>query len=235
MIDGLMPSVWFSQCIDSGTSNRNDRDFWQGSPAGEIRFNAHKEHIMANSLIVEVGGNIGEDTEEYVKRYEPEVIYIVEPIPQYVAKLKARFALASNVRILPFGLGKQNGSFSFCESGGAGEATSAFTSCSNPIDLPIRSAWEVMQAILKETGRSHVDLLSINCEGCEYDSIESLIDHDLLDVVKTLQFSRHKLEVPNLVARLCRIEERIYELFNPIYLYPWCWEAHRLKEWLWVK
>lgn len=142
-------------------------------------------------------------------------------------QLKLRFSNHTKVKINEFGLDKGACSFQVCEAGPTAEASSAFTTCGGSAqNLPVKSASDVLTEILQSSGADYIDLLTINCEGCEYGVLESVIDAGLLGCIKRLQFSRQAAQVPYLVPCFCRIQEHVCELFDPVYEYAWAWEAH---------
>lgn len=147
----------FHRCMEKGA--RNDGNFWEGGGAIRWRHNLTKsEHYVP--IVVEVGGNVGEDSTKWVE-LSAEVV-IIEPIPTYVAQLRSRFATNKHVAVLAFGLDYEDGTFPFCE---AGVGSGAFGKCSNPVQLPVRGTATIVRWLLESTKRSHIDMMTINCEG----------------------------------------------------------------------
>jgi len=63
--------------------------------------------------------------------------------------------------------------------------------------------------------------------------LEDLGEHNLLQRFQTIQLSRHgknyfNIEIPDMVERYCRIQERLQRTHEVEWMYEWMWER-------WVK
>ncbi len=73
-------------------------------------------------------------------------------------------------------------------------------------------------------------LLHMNCEGCEYEVLERLIDTDLIKHVRYLQFETHRPKsIQSTIAeRYCSLQERLNNTHNREFGIPWAWERWTL-------
>lgn len=223
----------FLKCIRN-EFNRNDGDFWNNG-MGAIRFN-HPSLAVPGSLVVEVGGNTGRDSLEFLTRYKNIDYYALEPMPAYIKTLKSKLVDTNLIpanHILEFGTDRFDGNFTFCENGNLGEGTSAFVNksdtsinCENLLTLPVHRGSRAIRQILHMSGKEEIDLLTVNCEGCEYGFFESLIEDSLFHRIKIIQYSRHMIKsIPDLLPRSCRIQEHLAITHSLKYEYPFVWEA----------
>ena len=52
------------------------------------------------------------------------------------------------------------------------------------MDLVIRDASGVLEDILEDSDRDIIDLLHVNCEGCEWEMLERIIETDLQSKIR---------------------------------------------------
>jgi FkbM family methyltransferase len=162
-------------CLALGTTG--DQRFFNKSDTPT----AIHTYLKNSSLVVEVGGNVGLNSATYAQLYDPFLI-ILEPIPTLCQLLNTKFETNRKVEIFCYGMGDRN-RFEYIElTSHSGDASSIFRNVSGKINsssvfqVVIKEAAHIVKHILVKTQRKIIDLLSINCEGCEYEIILSLID-----------------------------------------------------------
>merc|ERR1712232_1298763 len=109
-------------------------------------------------------------------------------------------------------------------------------------EVLVRSTEEVMRDIFPGRG-SEVELLHVNCEGCEYDVIESLKETGRLASMAQVQIATHLLESPATtfhetlhlsmqlsVHRYCEMHKALSETHERAWGLPWVWERWTRKE-----
>merc|ERR1711874_127156 len=70
-----------------------------------------------------------------------------------------------------------------------------------------------------------LDLLHINCEGCEYELLENIIENNLHRKIKIIQFGSHFFaQIARLTERYCNIREKLSETHVKIYGQSFGWE-----------
>ena len=74
-------------------------------------------------------------------------------------------------------------------------------------------------------GSADLDLLHVNCEGCEYEMLENIIKSGLHWRIKIIQFGTHFFpEVPRLTERYCAIRSELSKSHKMVYGTAFAWE-----------
>ena len=90
------------------------------------------------------------------------------------------------------------------------------------IALDIRDGGWVVRGVRGEGG---VDLLHVNCEGCEWEMLENIIKAGEHKHIRTIQFGSHYFpQVPGITGRYCRIREELNKTHSMVYGQAWAWE-----------
>merc|ERR1712083_456956 len=80
---------------------------------------------------------------------------------------------------------------------------------------------------------SEISLLHINCEGCEWEMLENLIEQpDVMSKVRCLQVGTHFFPelVSNLNKRYCKIREQLSLTHRLVWGVPYAWERWDRRE-----
>ena len=73
-------------------------------------------------------------------------------------------------------------------------------------------------------GSGDLDLLHVNCEGCEYEMLENIIKSGLHWKIKIIQFGTHFFpEVPRLTERYCAIRSELSKSHQMVYGAAFAW------------
>ena len=69
-------------------------------------------------------------------------------------------------------------------------------------------------------------VLHVNCEGCEYDVLERLVDTSLIKYIRYVQFGSHRpVSIQSTIAeRYCSLQEKLNKTHRMEYGLPWGWE-----------
>lgn len=175
--------------------------------------------------MIEVGGNIGYDAERFIKRYNPSVYVILEPLKLLYKGLTELFENNNNVFLYNVGVGKKNEKFMLKIEGNLGDATSPFFGTGKgTCSLKVANATEFF--IRLGVGCVEFDLITINCEGCEYDLLEVMVETNIIKYFKNVQFATHSklatLKEP--VKRYCEMQEILARTHKITYQYKFQWE-----------
>ena len=74
-------------------------------------------------------------------------------------------------------------------------------------------------------GSGYLDLLHVNCEGCEYEMLENIIKSGLHWKIKIIQFGTHFFpEVPRLTERYCAIRSELSQSHRMVYGTAFAWK-----------
>ncbi len=209
---------------------RNDA-FW--SVEG-IRHTAFKDLLNSSSLIIEVGGNTGHDTSKFIALYNCSIISF-EPLIQMSKGLKDKFKTNSKIEIQPYGLGNRARNLSIEPFDSQNTGTSIFRKLSTKNSTKIQSiellnVVQVIENIRKtRTQNGMIDMISINCEGCEFEILPALIFNNLIQYFRIIQFGSHMDFLSESSCIYCQIEQALERTHQIKYQYTMLWEAWVLK------
>jgi FkbM family methyltransferase len=175
--------------------------------------------LTEESVVLEVGGHEG-DWAAKLRRRQDCTIHIFEPVAAYRAAIMRRFHGDPRALVHPFGLGSRSRRTTI---GVAGVESSLFA-IANPEPVDIVDVVE----FLETNGVGQIDLMSINCEGGEYEILPRLIDSGVVRRVRRLQVQFHRIgssyrrDAKWLRRQLERTHERVCS-------FPFVWECWRLR------
>ena len=208
-----------------------DGGFW--SVEG-LRHTAHKNLLNSSSLIVEVGGNRGHDTVKFIELYNATIISY-EPLKEMCKNLSKLFNYYPRAEFHPYGFGGR-ARFLKIEPNDAGNAgTSIFRPLTSPNssliqEIELLDIVKVMNKIRHtRTKDGIIDMLSINCEGCEFEILPALILNDMLQYFRIIQFASHTNLVPSASCIYCQIEQALERTHRVNYHYTMLWEGWVMK------
>ena len=213
------------------TWHRDDA-FWG---VQHIRHTAFQGLLNSSSLIVEIGGNTGLDTSRFVQLYDPYIISF-EPLAQMSKDLMDKFRDNSKIEIQPYGLGDRARTISVEPFDDSNTGTSIFRKLpskdSSKIErIRLLDIVEVINNIRKNRTRDGmIDLISINCEGCEFEILPVLVRHDLLQYFRIIQFASHMDVLRDSPCIYCQMEQVLQRTHSIQYRYVMLWEAWTLKK-----
>lgn len=219
-------------CINNFKTDhaKGSGQFWSGDT--QLIRHKHHKYLNSESVVLDIGGNKGEDAEAIIKDYNPGVYVILEPIKTLYKALITMFKKNPNVVLYDFGLGKKNDKFFVNVVGHGGDATSVFIE-NNKKDSCLLRVYNTTEFLIR-LGVScfDVDLITINCEGCEYDILETLLSSNITQRFRHIQFATHPtlkhLKQP--AERYCEIQEKLSRTHVISYQYKFCWESWTRKD-----
>ena len=120
-------------------------------------------------------------------------MHIYEPVPDFYSLLEKSWLWLSRekqweVSLHKVGLGDNNRTVFLSPADLRGQATfgmentEAEAESDNTVELEIKEASQVLSEVLAQA--EDVDLLHVNCEGCEYEMFENIIKSGLTDRIK---------------------------------------------------
>ena len=218
----------YEACLSVGA----DDSFWLFEG---IRHTAHKHLLNSSSLIIEVGGNRAHDTVKFVEFHNPWIISF-EPLVFMAKNLTDQFKDNPKVQVRPYGLGNHARRL-LVEPNDAGNAG---TSIFRPLTSPNSSSIEhielldivkVIQDIRKTRTRDGmIDMISINCEGCEFEVIPALILNNLTQYFRIIQFASHINLVPEASCIYCQIKQSFERTHQSLFYFSKLWEGWVLNK-----
>ncbi|XP_061198302.1 uncharacterized protein LOC133206367 [Saccostrea echinata] len=204
--------------------------FW----AGNTQYIRHSHHTYLNkdSTVFDIGGNKGEDAEAVIKSFNPGAYIILEPIKTLFSNLVTMFKNNDKVTLYNFGLARKNEKFYVNVLGHGGDATSIFTGNDNGGSCLLRVANTTQFFVQVGIPCYEVDLITINCEGCEFEIMEELLSSGMIVQFRHIQFATHPTlkHLKNPAQRYCEIQEKLKRTHKVSYQYKWCWESWTRKD-----
>eukprot|EP00747_Dinoflagellata_sp_TGD_P130197 gnl/TRDRNA2_/TRDRNA2_174799_c0_seq4.p1 gnl/TRDRNA2_/TRDRNA2_174799_c0~~gnl/TRDRNA2_/TRDRNA2_174799_c0_seq4.p1 ORF type:complete len:302 (-),score=41.77 gnl/TRDRNA2_/TRDRNA2_174799_c0_seq4:473-1378(-) len=205
---------------------------WLARP--EVDLNSGLYSISSGvNVIVDVGGNAGFDIDRFVQSFQGARIFSYEPVPAFAQKLQEKWSHSPNVTILSFGLADSDRSAEFVLD----LASSGDSKLVGPIDQPLervnvqlRDVHRSLEQVFEATGQEYPDVLSVNCEGCEYSVLKRAKDKGWLQKIPYIQMSWHMSpDIANRKSTRCEIEEALRESHEPIWWSDFGWQRWALK------
>ena len=176
-----------------------------------------------SSLIIDVGGYIGDFTAEISARYGC-LIYVFEPVPAFARELRARFEKNKKINIQEIGLGSQTVKESIiCD----GDASSLYKGkeTKSGIDVSIIDVVEWFDINQIE----NVSLMAINAEGEEYPLLDRLIESGYISKIENLLVQFHDIYQKDAEERMDRIQRELLKTHQPVFQYKFVWERWKRK------
>ena len=162
-------------CVDTWAADhrKGSGAFW----AGNTQYVRHTHHTYLNSesFVFDIGGNKGKDAGAMSKKFHPGTFLFSEPIKTLYSNLVEIFKYYHKVLLYNFGLAKKNEHFYVNVLGHGGDATSTFAGNNNGRSCLLRVV--ITTHFLLQIGIPcyEVDLITVNCEGCEFEIMEEVI------------------------------------------------------------
>eukprot|EP00929_Paragymnodinium_shiwhaense_P117189 TRINITY_DN8746_c0_g2_i4.p1 TRINITY_DN8746_c0_g2~~TRINITY_DN8746_c0_g2_i4.p1 ORF type:complete len:540 (+),score=106.62 TRINITY_DN8746_c0_g2_i4:134-1753(+) len=176
--------------------------FWSYAESPSVKF-----QLLADAqVIVEIGGNKGDDLMEYAKRFPHSQIFSFEPTPLYYSRLADKFDGVANVTVSNIGAADSDQLATFLvhehKSHHEDLHTDRGGSCRTHVCL--RDVDALLTDVEEATGRVP-DVLILNCEGCEYRVLHRLAHQGWMKHLRYLQVAWHE---PKGIAKHKRVEDR---------------------------
>ncbi len=179
------------------------------------------EYILNNnSVVVEVGGYLGDWSSEIFARYSSN-IYVFEPLKDNFKKLKGRFKFNKKIRLYNFGLWKCNGKLSIKADN---DSSSLVRPGSQREVVNVRDVIELKNII----DTKYIDLMQINIEGGEFALLERLIETGYINNIKNLQIQFHK-DIPESSRKMEILHQKLRRTHIQVFYYSFVWEGWKIK------
>jgi FkbM family methyltransferase len=205
---------------DAGTGRWND----------DIRFNPFLKTMSQSPLILDIGGHIAAtDSEHFLEIFPAAKIHIYEPVPVFFSELKQRWLGRSCCTLHNFGMGGSARSISLSASDLAGQSTYVMNNDGggdNSTAIHILDGRAAIANFLS-SGSHQIDILHINCEGCEWEFLERLASTDMFRFIAILQVSFHNYGANGIgehIYQYCLIREALEQSHYPVNSVPFAWE-----------
>ncbi|XP_045193167.2 uncharacterized protein LOC123549285 isoform X2 [Mercenaria mercenaria] len=189
----------------------------------------HHQYLKdVDSFVIEVGGHTGEDATMMVNMYNPRYV-ILEPVDMYADILKEKFKSNSRVTVLNVGLGKTNEYVNIKSNNTGTKSNHAENST-----IVVKDATEFFKSI--RVGKFDMDLLMMDCHGCELDVLENIIESNLVINFKNIQFNSHGSSLymhnasVNQKERYCNLQEKLSRTHRSTFQFKYIYENWRRND-----
>jgi len=218
----------FIDCIKKGVNQ--DLDAWFASNAQESKVYTRHE-LNPEAVMVDIGGFTGDQLKVFYDRYHP-FVYVFEPIKKYYDVLVDKFSPSKGkVVAFNYGIAQQNTSVFFVEEGDRSRFVPQHQDGAQEVQL--RTFDEVFYSRIASQHGGMIDLLHINCEGCEYDVLDYIISAGWHTRMKNILVQFHNYGDScghEAVYRRCRLRSLLADTHTEDFNYPFVWEGWRLKD-----
>lgn len=205
-----------SKSLDATLEEMVQRDYWDRYSDGE---DTKAYDLGPDSVVLDIGGYRGAWTTEMVARYNPNM-YVFEPCKEFYDECAIRFARNEKVHLFNIGLSNRDDQVTLL-----GHAASKSAFCPDAGSSEVVNVGDATMAL---GAFERVDLMSLNCEGAEFEILPTLIETGQITKVRNLQVQFHRFYPgADVVRESIRVElaKTHVEMFN----HPWVWESWRLK------
>lgn len=220
-----------NRCIQTSTvdATKGNRAFW--SHGRQSVRHRHHTYLTSSSIVIDIGGNVGKDANDILNAFHPNAYVVIEPLYPLYQRLVHQFKTRSNVFVYNFGAGDRQEVIHVHLSGNVAQGTSVFKDAAKTGCL--LKVVNVTEFLLKVgVGCFDTDLITINCEGCEYAVLESILSSNIISFFKHVQFASH----PNIrglkdpIPRYCAIQELLRRTHVLSYHYKFTWETWKRRD-----
>ena len=208
---------------------------WQRLGVDAMRRLRQPQSFKGGEVVIDIGSYIGADLVSFLRRAPLNVtVHTFEPVAEYRTKLATRVQRLvhhgrERLHVHPVGLGRSDHAACFAPKRAAAtdEAATDDMSIAQAASKGTACGARIRDAAVALQSFSRVDVMQINCEGCEYDILERLIEQQaVLQVIRSLEVQFHlDRGVQNDTTRYCRIESGLRSRgFQLDYRHPFLWE-----------
>jgi len=173
-----------------------------------------------NSVVIDVGGYLGEWAMLIAEEFDSE-IHIFEAVPQFADKIREAFLQNGKCKVYSCGLADADGQdcFSLDDNG-----SSRFHG-----KKAIQVSFRDVDAVFREIGIEHIDLIKINIEGGEFPLLWKLLETGWIQRCDYLQIQFHEF-APDAHAQREKLRHKISETHEEMWNYYFVWESWKRKE-----
>jgi FkbM family methyltransferase len=140
--------------------------------------------LNENSLVIDLGGYLGEWTEKIHNKYSCNV-YVFEPVFKYYNNIVEKFKNNNKIKIFNLGLSGVNDEVVIKH-----DNASSSIFIENGVEEKIKLV--KYYDFINDNKIGYIDLIKINIEGSEYELLEHIIENNLQLKIKNLQIQFHK-------------------------------------------
>lgn len=224
----MLPYIWYKRYRERHQSDFMkkvlEQHYYRPTVYGFVRATMLNRDIMYEAplkkgdIVLDLGAYHGKWTSRVHELYQPR-IYMYEPDPPSVNKLKKMFDGNEDVELREYGLGARDEELEMIQKGMGSSFYGKNTDGHKIVTLPVKD----IARELDDLGYDEVDLIKMNIEGGEYDVMERLIETDWLPRVRIFMIQFHEW-FDGAHGRHRRIERALRKTHDVAWKYPFIWE-----------
>lgn len=213
----------------------------------KMRLDTSSLLVPENPLIVEIGGNTdGFDSQAFRKLFPSSILNIIEPVPDFYYNLQKVFQDFKDTNLYMLGMGAFARNITIPRDSFRGQGTFIMDPTSTTSEdfdyvvLKLVDASDQIHQILRNVNYKNysskqfelIDILHVNCEGCEWEMFPRLLETGALSYVRYIQVSFHnygKKGIGSLLPKYCLIREGFEKTHKRIEAVPFGWERWEIK------
>ncbi len=194
------------------------------SEKGDVYRRLNYPELNKDSLVIDLGGYIGNFTESIYSKYNCNVM-LFEPVLGFYNICDYKFKENNKINVYNFGL---SGESRQCSINLFFDSSTEFLS-DDTVSSEIVSLLNIKEFI-ENNNIDSVDLLKINIEGGEYELMEYIVsDPDLIRKIKNIQIQYH-IFIENHKERRNNINNKLSNTHTRTWNYEWVWENWEIKK-----
>ncbi|CAF2059624.1 unnamed protein product [Rotaria magnacalcarata] len=219
------------------------------------RFKPFKNFIGSTNKceVLYCGANdAGTDGLEFISQYANCQVWFLEPVAQFYDKLIHSQAILEKLQtgkhhFYQIGVSNKNDLIDITlqdiKEAQAVTLIGKQQNKENPMNemkykLILRDAAEILfefhmlSKTINQTVIGELNLIHLNCEGCEYDVIERLIKTNLIQYIRIVQFGSHRPSAirSSVSQRYCCLQQMLSATHQLEFGIPWAWERWLRKD-----
>lgn len=225
-VHSLRAEPFYHDCVTHEKAQR--LDLWNANNNAE-RFTNTMDFLTNNSVVVFAGGYKGHAIAPAFDKYG-FYAHVFEPVTAYFLKLTDLFdGYAGRVFVHRKGFAASNttGRIHLSEDGSRVVAKGN----ADTEEIQLTTFDSFYYGALQKLHAGHIDLLYVNCEGCEYDLLADIIDKKFVASINYIFVQFHGIaERSNHVHERCALRSKLLETHEPVFNFPFVWEGWRRKK-----
>lgn len=208
------------KCLEDPEDKSAEGNYY--AAGGDPELQMKLDYLSADSVVFDVGGNKGGFV-SFAVNY-PAQLHVFEPIKEFYDFLVEKYDRKAypNTHFHHWGLDRGDGDSRIVIEGAQGSASSQYRS--EDVGRGELVHMKSVSTAMREIGVRQVHMMNINCEGCEFAIMESIVDAGLVRNFTRIQVQYHPNVVKDGAVRRCNVRKALMKTHKEEYNFPWIWE-----------